>query len=187
MTWIFHDWFFIFWLSWIQQIYIVLKWILFNLIQFTQIQFNWNLNGNINFVELEKKTIVFNEIWIQLKLHNAISFNIFIQMKVNFHKINSFFHFFTNSLPLVMWSSMEPKFKVHVIFLWFPFAANFCHLAMKKMVFQLVHKVFLGKKCPNFLDFKGLNFFLLGLDDKLLACHQNEARFLKQFTFLYDL
>jgi hypothetical protein len=33
----------------------------------------------------------FNRIWIQFKLH-AMLFNIFIQMKLNFHKSNSFFH-----------------------------------------------------------------------------------------------
>jgi hypothetical protein len=50
---------------------------------------------------------------------------------------------------------------------------------MKKMVFQLGHRIFLEKKCPNSLDFKGLKKKLLGLDDKVLACNQNVTRFQK--------
>jgi hypothetical protein len=39
----------------------------------------------------------------------AMSFNIFIQMQLNFHKINSFFHQLISLLSLVMHSNVEPQ------------------------------------------------------------------------------
>ncbi len=171
-------------------------WVEFNqfILYWNEFYLIWFNSPKFNSIQISMGTLtLFNQ---RRKLLCSMKFEFNLSCIMQIHSIFSFkwkliftkwTHFFTNSMSLVMWSNMDPKFKVHVIFLWFPFVANFCHLAMKKMVFQLVQRILFPKKCPNFLDFKGLKKKLLGLDDKVLACHQNVARFQKQFTFLYDL
>jgi len=68
--------------------------------------------GTLILLNLKEKDIVFNSshfnlgISIQFNLHYENSFNIiFVQMKHNFHKINSFFFI---SFSLILWSSMKP-------------------------------------------------------------------------------
>jgi hypothetical protein len=95
----FHNWTFIIWFNWTK----LWKW------------FNSNFNENPPLVNPKDKNIVlssiqFNYIWIliqlgciQFKVHYANSFNIFIQMELNFHKINLLFHHF------IITNSAEPK------------------------------------------------------------------------------
>jgi len=117
----------------------ILYWSEFYLIWFNSIEISM---GTLTLLNKSRRLLCsmfeFNSSCI-MQIHSIFSF----KWKLIFTKST---YLFTNSLSLVVWSSMEPNFKVNVIFLWFPFVANFWHLAMKKMVFQLVHRIFWKKK-----------------------------------------
>jgi hypothetical protein len=133
-----------------------------NWIQYDSIQFNsikLNLMGTLTLLN-PWEFFLFNSIefnlriliqlsCIQFNLHHKSSFNlIFIQMKLNFHKINSFFFI---SLSLVLWSIVEPKN--------YEITSNKSHSLIKDfLTIQGMHTNFL-----HFFSFDFFDFFLTKL------------------------